>query len=125
MKKIFLGLALLMTLCQTVQAQAVIKFEKTSHSYGKFSAKSGAQKCEFTFTNTGDKPLLVTQAVASCGCTVPTFTKKPVMPGQTGKVNVTYNGAGKFPGHFRKTVTLRTNGTPEVVRLSVEGEMTE
>jgi len=79
----------------------------------------------FTYTNVGDAPLIINQAVASCGCTVPEYTKAPVMPGQKGQLKVTYNGAGKFPGHFKKSITVRTNGVVEMTRLYVEGDMEE
>ena len=59
------------------------------------------------------------------GCTVPEYTKEPVMPGQKGQIKVTYNGAGKFPGHFKKSITVRTNGVVEMTRLYVEGDMEE
>ena len=62
--------------------------------------------------------------IASCGCTVPQYPKEPIKPGESGEVTVTYNGAGKFPGHFRKTITLRTNSKNEITRLVVEGDMT-
>ena len=62
---------------------------------------------------------------ASCGCTVATYTKKPVAPGEKGEVKVTYNGKGKFEGHFKKSITVRTNGTVEMTRLYIEGVMTE
>lgn len=106
-------------------AQAEIKFDKTTHNFGTFAEKDGAQTCSFKFTNVGDQPLVINQAVASCGCTVPTYTKKPVMPGETGEINVKYNGTGRYPGHFKKTITIRTNGKKEMVRLYIEGEMTE
>ena len=63
--------------------------------------------------------------MASCGCTVPTYTKTPIKPGEKGTVKVTYNGKGKFPGHFKKTVTLRTNAVVEMCRLYIEGDMEE
>ena len=107
----------------TTQAQATVKFDKTSHDFGKFSETTPIQKCTFTFTNTGTTPLVINNAVASCGCTVPKYTKSPVKPGETGTVSVTYNGKGKFPGHFKKTITIRTNGTPEMIRLYIEGDM--
>ena len=78
----------------------------------------------FKFKNTGDGPLVIHQAIASCGCTVPQYPKEPIKPGESGEVTVTYNGAGKFPGHFRKTITLRTNSKNEITRLVVEGDMT-
>lgn len=124
-----LFMSLLMLLCMTVaQAQdklAQIKFDKTTHSFGSFSEKEPVQKCVFTFTNAGNAPLVINQAVASCGCTVPVYTKTPIQPGEKGEIKVTYNGNGKFPGHFKKTITVRTNGDPEMTRLHVEGDMTD
>lgn len=105
--------------------QAEIKFNELSHNFGKFSESSPVVSYEFTYTNVGNAPLIINQAMASCGCTVPTYTKEPVQPGKTGKLKVTYNGAGKFPGHFRKTITVRTNGKVEMTRLSIEGDMEE
>lgn len=107
------------------QKPAEIKFDKVSHDFGTFSEADPVQKCEFSFTNVGEKPLVINQAVASCGCTVPEYTKTPIQPGQKGTINVTYNGKGKFPGHFKKTITVRTNGVIEMTRLYVEGNMKE
>lgn len=104
---------------------AQIKFDKTTHNFGKFSESAPKVTCVFTYTNVGDAPLIINQAVASCGCTVPEYTKAPVMPGQKGQLKVTYNGAGKFPGHFKKSITVRTNGVVEMTRLYVEGDMEE
>ena len=80
--------------------------------------------CTFTFTNVGDAPLVIHQAVASCGCTVPDYTQEPVRHVKTGTIKITYNGTGKYPGHFKKSVTLRTNAKTEMMRLFVEGDMT-
>ena len=88
------------------------------------SENSPVVSCTFTFTNIGDAPLVIHQAVASCGCTVPEYTKEPIMPGKKGTIKVTYNGTGKYPGHFKKSITLRTNAKTEMVRLYIEGDMT-
>lgn len=103
--------------------EAEIKFEKTSHDFGTFSESSPKVTCVFKFTNTGDKLLVIHQAIASCGCTVPQYPKEPIKPGEGGEIIVTYDGAGKFPGHFKKSITLRTNAKQEIVRLYVEGDM--
>ena len=105
--------------------QAQIKFDKVSHDFGTFSESNPVQECVFTFTNVGQAPLIINQAVASCGCTVPSYTKEPIAPGKTGAIKVTYNGKGKFPGTFKKSITVRTNGKPEMSRLYVEGTMEE
>lgn len=102
---------------------AEIKFEKTSHNFGTFPESSPKVTCVFKFTNTGDKLLVIHQAIASCGCTVPQYPKEPIKPGEGGEIIVTYDGAGKFPGHFKKSITLRTNAKQEIVRLYVEGDM--
>lgn len=108
---------------QNAAKQADIKFDKTSHNFGTFSEDDPVVTCVFTFTNTGTTPLIIHQAVPSCGCTVPTYTKEPVKPGEKGKLEIRYNGAGKFPGYFKKSITVRTNGKTKMVRLYVEGTM--
>lgn len=125
MKKLLLMAVMLIAGICTSFAQAKIEFDKLTYNFGTFSETTPVQKCTFTFTNKGDKPLVINQAVASCGCTVPTYTKTPIKPGEKGTVSVTYNGKGKFPGHFKKTITIRTNGVPEMTRLYVEGVMEE
>lgn len=127
MKKFILILLAMMTIVGTASAQkmADIAFDKTIINLGTFSETDPVQKCTFTFTNTGDAPLVINQAIASCGCTVPKYTKKPIQPGEKGEISVTYNGRGKMPGHFKKTVTVRTNGQTEMLRLYIEGNMEE
>ena len=105
------------------QGTAQIYFEKTTHDFGIFYEDQPKVTCKFKFTNTGDGPLVIHQAMASCGCTVPKYPKEPIRPGETGEITVTYDGTGKFPGHFRKTVTLRTNAKDEITRLIIEGDM--
>jgi len=105
------------------QKPAEIKFDKLTHNFGKFNSSSPKVSCVFTFENVGEEPLVINQAVASCGCTVPQYTKEPVKPGEKGEIKVTYNGTGKFPGHFKKTITVRTNGVVEMTRLYIEGDM--
>ncbi len=104
---------------------AKIEFDKVRADMGEFPSTDPIRKTTFTFTNTGTAPLVIHQALASCGCTVPTYPKTPIKPGEKGTIEVTYNGTGKFPGHFQKTITIRTNATNEVVRLTIEGDMTE
>ncbi|MCR4583585.1 MAG: DUF1573 domain-containing protein [Prevotella sp.] len=127
MKKILLMTMLLFCgLTATMaQNQAEIKFDQLSHNFGTFSEKSPVVSCTFTYTNVGNAPLVINQAMASCGCTVPEYTKTPIQPGQKGEIKVTYNGTGKFPGHFKKMITIRTNGKVEMTRLFIEGDMTE
>ncbi len=127
MKKVLLMSLMLMLplVYASAQKEAEIKFEKTTYDFGTFSESTPVQKCTFTFTNVGEAPLIIHQAIASCGCTVPQYTKKPIAPGEKGTLSVTYNGKGRFPGHFKKSITIRTNGKPEMLRLYIEGTMEE
>ena len=125
MKKTLLTALMLVCGITFASAQAEIKFDKLTNDFGTFSESSPVVTCTFTFTNVGNQPLVVNQAVASCGCTVPEYTKDPVKPGEKGESKVTYNGTGKFPGHFKKSITVRTNGKVEMTRLYIEGTMEE
>ncbi len=127
MKKLMIVTILLAAFFSTIKAQQVaqIKFDKTTIDLGQFSEQNPEQHCVFSFTNVGNAPLIINQAIASCGCTVPSYTKEPIQPGKKGEIKITYNGKGKFPGHFKKSITIRTNGTPEMTRLYVEGIMNE
>lgn len=112
----------MLTIC-TASGQAEIKFDKLTHNFGTFSESTPVQKCVFTFTNVGNAPLIINQAIANCGCTVPSYTKKPIAPGEKGTISVKYNGKGRFYGHFKKGITIRTNGKTEMTRLYIEGTM--
>ena len=122
-------LSALMLVCGMMMAiaqnPAQIKFDKTTHNFGTFSEAKPVVTCVFTYTNVGEQPLVINQAIASCGCTVPEYTKTPVKPGEKGEMKVTYNGTGKFPGHFKKSITVITNGVVEKTRIYIEGTMEE
>lgn len=105
------------------QKPAEIKFAKTTFNFGKFPSTDPVVECTFKFTNVGEEPLIINQAIASCGCTVPKYSKEPIMPGEEGQIKVKYNGTGKFPGPFRKSITIRTNGAVEITRLYITGDM--
>ncbi len=125
MKRILFTLMSLLSLNLVAMADPEVKFETLTYNFGTFKKADGVQKCTFKFTNTGDKPLVIQRAVASCGCTVPTFTKAPIKPGESGVITVEYNGARFLAGHFKKSITVNTNGKPEMVRLYIEGDMTD
>ena len=77
----------------------------------------------FEFTNTGDAPLIITNVLSTCGCTVPTKPEAPIMPGKTGKIEVKYN---MTPGPIRKTITVESNAVnydSGRVALKIKGEV--
>jgi hypothetical protein len=103
--------------------EPAIEFAQTSHDFGTIAEKGGPVKHEFIFTNTGDAPLMVLTASASCGCTRPEYPKKPIAPGKSGKIKVTYLPEGR-PGEFTKTVTVKTNAkakNQKKVTLKIKG----
>ena len=102
-----------------------MKFEKTRHNFGVFAQDTAIVTYDFVFTNVGKSPIIIHQASASCGCTVPEYPLEPIMPGCHGKISVTYNGKGKQLGVFRKSITIHNNGKQSPIRLYIEGEMIE
>ncbi|MDE7154766.1 MAG: DUF1573 domain-containing protein [Muribaculaceae bacterium] len=73
-----------------------------------------------TFVNDGNKPLVITAARATCGCTTPFYTKDQILPGQSGYVTISFNPIGR-PGRFEKNITIETNGNPSKSTLTVKG----
>lgn len=124
MKKLSLILLTLFMGVMSVSAQkAEAKMDKITHDFGTFSEESPIVSTEFTITNVGDAPLVIHQAVASCGCTDPEYSQEPIQPGKSSVIKVTYDGTGKYPGTFKKSITLRTNGKTEMIRIFIEGNM--
>ncbi|MDR0973767.1 MAG: DUF1573 domain-containing protein [Prevotellaceae bacterium] len=124
MKKIVLLTLGLILGATGISAQQVadIKFTETTIDVGTFPENKTVEAV-FNFTNTGSAPLVIHQAIASCGCTIPEFSKEPILPGKSGTIKVTYDGTGKLPGKFQKSVTLRTNAKTELMRLYIKGDM--
>jgi len=98
-----------------------IRFGKTEHNFGKImqGEKVGYN---FIFTNEGDASLVILDASASCGCTVPKYSKEPISPGEKGSVEVVFDSSGRM-GQQSKTVTLKTNGKVQVVYLTVKADI--
>jgi Protein of unknown function (DUF1573) len=125
-KTVFLGITLVAALFVFQNASSINKlfnaawaWEKSTHSFGKIEQNKPVTAV-FEFTNTGDTPLIITQAQGSCGCTVPSYTKEPIAPGQTGTVKAVYNAANS--GVFNKTVTVTAN-TEQSKVLTITGEV--
>ncbi len=127
MKRIFLiALALVCVLAvRSEEKYAELRFDTMSVNLGTFGLSDCEQHCAFRFTNTGTAPLIINQVQATCGCTVPSYPTDPIQPGERGTIEVTYNGKGKMPGRFRKTLTVRSNARRDVIRLTLEGNMTD
>lgn len=76
----------------------------------------------FIFTNDGDASLVIMDASASCGCTVPKYSKEPIAPGEKGSVEVVFDSSGRM-GQQSKTVTLKTNGKVQIVYLTIKADI--
>ncbi len=98
----------------------VIKFETETIDYGNVPYGSDGTR-EFVFTNTGTEPLVISAARGSCGCTVPTFPKDPIMPGETAKIKVKYDTMRE--GGFTKYVTITSNESEQEKRLTIKGNV--
>lgn len=105
------------------QSKPDVKFKKTIHDFGTIKEELGAVTTFFEFTNTGDSPVIIQRVSASCGCTTPTYSKEPILPGKTGNISARYTTTGR-PGTFNKTVTVYTNVPDSVYVLTIKGSVT-
>ncbi len=123
MKKVLLSTLFILvgTIAFTQEKQAEIKFETVSHDFGNISEGTQAS-VEFSFTNTGNAPLVLSSVQASCGCTTPEWTKDPIMPGQSGKIKAVYNSTGR-PGTFTKSITVNSNAKNGTIVLTIKGNV--
>lgn len=105
-----------------------LTFEETDFNFGFFDQDHAKLTHYFKFTNTGDENLIITNAYATCNCTVPEYPKYEIEPGQTDSIKVNYDGTTKRPGVFRKIVTLDYNAKKAenaFARVTITGEMTD
>jgi hypothetical protein len=101
--------------------KTTIKFDKTKHDFGNI-VEGDSAVYDFTFTNTGDKPLKITKVKPACGCTTPSYTKDLVAPGEKGFVRVKFDSNGR-PGKANKDVTVFANTDPPAIKLSFTAEV--
>lgn len=94
-----------------------IRWEKMVHDFGKIKQNS-TNKYSFSFVNTGAEPLLITNAVGSCGCTVPDYPKEPIAPGKSAVINVEYK-PGQQENQQEKVVTVTANTDPMQTQLKI------
>jgi hypothetical protein len=104
-----------------VESGPKVEFTKETHDYG--TVKYGADgTCTFEFKNTGNAPLIISNAKGSCGCTVPEWPKEPIAPGAKGKITVKYDT--KRPGAINKSVTITSNAVNEPTKvLRIKGNV--
>lgn len=102
------------------KADAVVKFTEVKHDFGKI--KQGVPVTyDFVFFNTGNQPVVIESATASCGCTTPTWPKTPVMKSKTDKVSAGFNAASVQP--FEKSIYVKVAGYDLPIELKISGEV--
>lgn len=123
MKKILLSLAFIAALGfvagaqQTVGGGPEMEFEKEVHDFGTLE-QGGDASTEFKFTNTGMEPLIISNARGSCGCTVPSWPRQPIKPGESSSIKVRYDSNRIGPINKSVTITSNAENTPtKVIRI--------
>ena len=99
--------------------KAVIKFETENYNFGTVDEGTKV-KYAYKFKNEGKNPLIIESANASCGCTVPTYSKDPIPPGGTGEIVAEFDSQGR-PGDASKTITITANTEPTTTVLNIKG----
>lgn len=104
------------------EGKAKFSFEEKEKNLGKIQKGETVVK-GFIFKNTGGEPLVIEEASASCGCTVPEYSEDPVQPGETGFVDVAYDSDGKSAKEFEQTVTLKANTSQDEHEIAITGQV--
>lgn len=122
MKRIlfFASLVLLTASVAMTVPTALFNWHNATHDFGRI-AQGKPVTAEFTFTNTGELPIVINNAKGSCGCTGVDYPKSAVLPGQTGKIKATFNAAAL--GAFNKTVMVESNAEGGSQTLAFKGEV--
>ncbi len=91
-----------------------------------FGSVTDGDKVEYSyrFKNTGNKPLIISSALASCGCTVPEKPEEPIKPGETGFIKVVFNSKGRS-GEVHKEITVTSNAYPKFPKLILTGQVAQ
>ena len=100
---------------------ASFEFKETSHDFGTINEGDVVEHV-FKFTNDGETPLVIKNAVGSCGCTVPEWPKKPVAVGESGEIVVKFNSTNK-PNIQNKVVSITANTEPPITRLNIKANV--
>ncbi len=104
--------------------ESLVKFDKTTHDFGKIIKGAKDVKTTFKYTNNSQEMVFITRVVKSCGCTEPEYSKEPLLPGQTADFKVGYTTTN-IMGVFNKKLTVFTNISTDAVILTIKGEVVE
>tara|TARA_Y100000589_G_scaffold332344_1_gene392097 strand:- start:68118 stop:68642 length:525 start_codon:yes stop_codon:yes gene_type:complete len=110
-------------LASETRPKTTIQFNEMEHDFGDIYQDS-KNEYVFKFKNTGNEPLIIENAVGSCGCTVPEYPKEPIKPGEEGEIKVVYS-PGKQKAQQQKTVTITANTDPITTQLKIKANVLE
>jgi len=97
------------------------EFEETNYDFGDIQQGEKAEHI-FSFKNTGNQPLIISNIVTTCGCTAPTWPKDPVPPGEKGEIKIVFNSSGKV-GKQNKIITIFSNSINNKERITVKANI--
>lgn len=120
-KLYFLTLLCLVFAACAARAQGKLSFEKETHDFGTI-AESTQATYEFRVKNVGDQPVIISTVQPACGCTTPTWTKEPLLPGKVGVITAVYNSTGR-PGPFHKAITVTSTAEEPTQVLYIKGDV--
>jgi hypothetical protein len=125
MKKILFVLTIFLFAASYMSAQneaVIAAVDSTVHDFGNIKEADGPVTHVFNIKNDGKAPLVITKAVASCGCTNPVYTQEPIAPGKTSEIKVTFDPTNR-PNAFIKTISVYSNGKVGSFILTIKGNV--
>ena len=96
-------------------------FERTAHDFGDVERKGGDLIAMFRFVNEGDVPLVIKKINKSCSCMTASYSRRPVLPGETGEIKIKYEPHKVEPGKFHKVIQIYTNESNKVKLVPIQG----
>ncbi len=126
-RTIFYSLLVLLLCCVVNRAQAhdddgpKMVFERMAHDFGDIERKGGDVITMFRFVNEGDTPLIIKKIHKSCSCTTANYSRRPVLPGESGEIKIKYEPHKVEPGKFHRVIQIYTNESSKVKLITIQG----
>ena len=128
MKRVFICFIFAMSVLSLSAQEKVgpkMTFDSATHNFGDVERKGGDLVKEFRFVNDGDEPLVIKKITKSCSCTTVNYSRKPVMPGQSGVISIKYEPHKVEEGVFNRVIQIYTNASNKARILAIQGNSIE
>lgn len=122
-KSIFVAMVLFLSGLVVFEAEAQLRFDRTTHNFGTIAEAGGKVECSFRATNEGDRPVVILDVVTTCGCTVPSFSRKPIRAGETAEIRVSYDPYNR-PGTIDRKLHVYDANRNRLAVLTLTGQVT-